>query len=540
MRPRSIVAGSVLLAGLLVLAVQCPSPFEFQVGSIVKVVNTGGKGLKIRETPAGEVIALVPDHWAFQTAAATPEPATLEGVNHLWWYVSDAKYEAFPSRGWVAEGYLTQATSSSLSPRAVPSYFSRAEAQISSVIEKAIQEVEEESEWYDYQEGEYLCLGFVRAVYNGQPLGWISAHAAMNALQTQGLFHHAASGWNPPKGALVFFTSTSEYDHVGLCVGSRQVAHVEGDRKAHIRELAYIVNLSYIHSYAGWSYPSEEWLGEVSIPAIAFFSDRNGNAEIYTMDSAGANQTRLTFNTADDWDPEWSPDGTKIVFQSWRDGNAEIYVMHSDGTNQTNMTRHPAEDAHPSWSPDGTKIVFCSDRHSLGGAHDLYSMDADGSDCVRLDQTEQHEWYPAWSPDGIIVYSFSPADGVWDIMMCDPNTLSGGWCPAGPGGAGGHQPAWSPDSRRLALWKDPSVSGLGGRHIFVINADGTGATVVTSGDGEDNCDPSWSPGSRILFASNQDGDFEICVVNPDGSNEQQLTHNSDDDFHPAWNPQATH
>ena len=46
----------------------------------------------------------------------------------------------------------------------------------------------------------------------------------------------------------------------------------------------------------------------------------------------------------------WSPDGSKIVFFSNRDGNGEIYVMDANGNNQVNLTNHPARDAAPTWS----------------------------------------------------------------------------------------------------------------------------------------------------------------------------------------------
>ena len=52
----------------------------------------------------------------------------------------------------------------------------------------------------------------------------------------------------------------------------------------------------------------------------------------------------------------------RIVFKSLRDGNAEIYVMDAYGGNQKNLTNHPADDRQPDWSPDGTKIAFVSRR----------------------------------------------------------------------------------------------------------------------------------------------------------------------------------
>src|SRR5436190_9367020 len=96
---------------------------------------------------------------------------------------------------------------------------------------------------------------------------------------------------------------------------------------------------------------------------IAFYSDRDGNNEIYSVAGpGGGNLTRLTNNTASDSEPVWSPDGSQIVFTSNRPGNFEIYKMNADGTGQTRLTNKAAFDADPSWSADGTQIVFASDR----------------------------------------------------------------------------------------------------------------------------------------------------------------------------------
>ena len=82
---------------------------------------------------------------------------------------------------------------------------------------------------------------------------------------------------------------------------------------------------------------------------IAFVSDRDGNEEIYVMDTDGKNQRNLTNNRSSDDDPSWSPSGKRIAFSSKRDGNDEIYVMDTDGQNPRQLTNNPLHDYEPAW-----------------------------------------------------------------------------------------------------------------------------------------------------------------------------------------------
>src|SRR5436190_9249828 len=71
----------------------------------------------------------------------------------------------------------------------------------------------------------------------------------------------------------------------------------------------------------------------------------------------------------------------KIVFETNRDGNADVYTMNPDGTNRINLTHNPGEDVEPRWSTDATRIAFASNRT---GSFEIYTMNASGGDVKRL------------------------------------------------------------------------------------------------------------------------------------------------------------
>ena len=92
--------------------------------------------------------------------------------------------------------------------------------------------------------------------------------------------------------------------------------------------------------------------------------------------------------------------------------------------------------------------------------------------------------------------------------------------------------AWSLDSQRITFESNRD----GNWDIYVVEADGTNLTNLTHSAG-DNRDPSWSLDSqRIAFESNRDGNWDIYVMGADGSNLTRLTHSADEDWDPVWSP----
>lgn len=141
------------------------------------------------------------------------------------------------------------------------------------------------------------------------------------------------------------------------------------------------------------------------------------------------NLTRDRVGTVDD-DPNWSPDGRKIVFTSYVNDPsttltpAEIYVMNADGTSQEQLTNSAdgIEKRGPGWSPDGMRILFSCRIGPIGGnglkTFEICVMDAVvGAPITRLTFNNAQDLTPTWSPDGQAVV-FHRGNQLW-VMYAD-------------------------------------------------------------------------------------------------------------------------
>ena len=94
------------------------------------------------------------------------------------------------------------------------------------------------------------------------------------------------------------------------------------------------------------------------------FAEKKGNNYEIMMGSLDGKDTptNLTNDGKNDLQPNVSKNGMFITFVSDRDGNYEIYKMQTDGKDQTRITYDDGDDVFPRFSADGNKIIFCSNR----------------------------------------------------------------------------------------------------------------------------------------------------------------------------------
>jgi Tol biopolymer transport system component/DNA-binding winged helix-turn-helix (wHTH) protein len=220
--------------------------------------------------------------------------------------------------------------------------------------------------------------------------------------------------------------------------------------------------------------PVQVALGEdVTAPAIAAraarlaFVRHTDDVDIWraTIPVAGAPMPaaeRFLSSSRSDWNPQYSPDGSRIAFESMRTGDSAIWVAERDGSNPQEIFSRPGRHAGtPRWSPDGRQIAFDS---SAAGNFDVYVIQLGAAQPRRLTTDAADDAIPSWSPDGKWIYFASNRTGrneVWKVPsaggMAEQVTRNGGACvfPS----SDGTQIYYTKHDRDSALWTMPVAGG---------------------------------------------------------------------------------
>ncbi len=263
----------------------------------------------------------------------------------------------------------------------------------------------------------------------------------------------------------------------------------------------------------------------------------DGTELVYSMQGAlwrqrlGTTEARqLTEGPGYDYQPDWSPDGKRIVYASYRDDAIELRLLDPATGDDMPLLANGAVNLEPRWSPDGKRIAFTSSVYE--GRWHIFAAEvsADGAASNVQRVTDDREsglpryyygtvdqWLsPTWSPDGGELIALSNRGHIWG---------SGGFwrLPAGTGGAPREihyeettwkaRPDWSRDGRRVVY---SSYLGRQWHQLWLMTPEGGDPLQLTYGD-FDATAPRWSPdGRRVAYISNEGGNTSLWTVGVPG------------------------
>jgi Tol biopolymer transport system component len=192
----------------------------------------------------------------------------------------------------------------------------------------------------------------------------------------------------------------------------------------------------------------------------------------------------------------------RIAFSAGQYPDVDLYVVNADGSGFTQLTSGAAAEFDPSWSPDGHAITY---RHQAAdeSTADIHVLDLVTGRSSNVSGTDENpDWGPAWSPAGDeIAWNTAAHTTVgFDLGLVRPDgsdrreVRANVWV---------EYPAWSPDGSQIAFMSQ--IADEGDQYdIFVMNADGSNVRRLTNNRAIDGW-PTWSPdGSTIAFTSTRD------------------------------------
>lgn len=228
--------------------------------------------------------------------------------------------------------------------------------------------------------------------------------------------------------------------------------------------------------------------------AIAYTVRENGQTDIQAVNVGSRTSIRITNNMADERDPEWNSDGTRLAYAARIDGNWDLYIYDAFQDATGRVTVDSSFQANPSWSPDGRWLAY---ENYQNDNLDIFALPIDASESpTAITIHPAPDFSPAWSPDGRSIAFVSWRDGNQDIYVISLDDSSNIINVTNTPNINEDYPTWSPDGRSIAY--SALEPGANSENIFLQSMDDLGSAPQLIAIGRS---PSFAPdGSSITFA----------------------------------------
>ena len=289
---------------------------------------------------------------------------------------------------------------------------------------------------------------------------------------------------------------------------------------------------------------------------------------LWLINADGTGHRALTTGHHHDGSPQWSPDGSRLLYISSREGSAQLYVRWMDTGEVAKITNLQEAPSAPVWSPDGRSIAFKAlvpeppltfaklparparaqwaeplaivDSYMYrydgigylrrGYVH-IFVVPAEGGTARQVSRGDFHHARPrvhasglVWTPDGKYLlmstnrhsnYEFDPANTEiyeFEVATGEVRALTDRQGPDS-------QPVVSPDGKQIAFAGfDDNYKSYQLRQLYVMNRDGSGVRRVSPDIDRSFMRPAWTPdGSGLLCLLADQGDTQIALVSLDGT-----------------------